>query len=216
MSFCPSKDIHSVYLDGELPEVYKAEYETHIKDCPQCQKQLAQLKGVKKLFQDDSNSLNLDSHFMEESFNRLQIKMAYSKNTVPNKKSYKHTVGYFISAAAAAAVFALIIPIRINTIGNSAEAGTSVASVFPVTTAKEVSFDSRKSVLVSGNIQESDLSRKRANDAALIQNVKDVDLLRPNFGDESISIRITVPGVGEEPVVTEINLPMDYVISGRF
>ena len=25
MSFCPSKDIHSVYLDGELPENYKAE-----------------------------------------------------------------------------------------------------------------------------------------------------------------------------------------------
>ena len=24
MSFCPSKDIHSVYLDGELPENYKA------------------------------------------------------------------------------------------------------------------------------------------------------------------------------------------------
>ena len=33
MSFCPSKDIHSVYLDNELPEVYKAEYEAHIAVC---------------------------------------------------------------------------------------------------------------------------------------------------------------------------------------
>ena len=43
MSFCPSKDIHSVYLDGELPENYKAEYELHISHCEKCRKELEQL-----------------------------------------------------------------------------------------------------------------------------------------------------------------------------
>ena len=45
MSFCPSKDIHSVYLDGELPENYKAEYELHISHCEKCRKELEQLKA---------------------------------------------------------------------------------------------------------------------------------------------------------------------------
>ena len=46
MSFCPSKDIHSVYLDGELPENYKAEYELHVSHCEKCRKELEQLKAV--------------------------------------------------------------------------------------------------------------------------------------------------------------------------
>ena len=51
MSFCPSKDIHSVYLDGELPEVYKAEYESHLKICPTCQKELDKIKALRGIFQ---------------------------------------------------------------------------------------------------------------------------------------------------------------------
>ena len=75
MSFCPSKDIHSVYLDGELPENYKAEYELHISHCEKCRKELEQLKALHSLFQADSDSLKLDEHFMDESFQRLQINL---------------------------------------------------------------------------------------------------------------------------------------------
>lgn len=219
MSFCPSKDIHSVYLDGELPENYKVEYENHLKTCSKCQKELEQMKIVRDFFKNDSKSLELDEHFMSDSFDRLQIKMAYNRNTVPHKKYNKTSFNYFISAAAAAAVFALIIPIRMNTMKNNTVTEQEISSVVPVTTAKNVSFDSGKSVLVSGNIQEADLSsnkRKENNRAAFVQHVKDVDLLRPDFEDESISIRITVPGVGVEPVVTEISLPMEMVVSGRY
>ena len=46
------------------------------------------------------------------------------------------------------------------------------------------------------------------------KNVSDVDVLRPDFQDEAISIKITVPGMGDFPVTTEINLPMELV-SGR-
>ena len=221
MSFCPSKDIHSVYLDGELPENYKAEYELHIKNCPQCQKELARQKALHNLFQNDSKELKLDSKFMEDSFERLKIKMAYAKNTEPQKKSNKKSFTYIISAAAAAAVFAVIIPVRMNPAADAKTTEPVLSAVVPVTSAKKatnVSFDSGRSVLVSGNIEKSDLSssHKKDNKAALVQNVKDVDLLRPDFEDESISIRITVPGVGETPVVTEVKLPMEFVVSGRF
>ena len=44
--------------------------------------------------------------------------------------------------------------------------------------------------------------------------MNDVDVLRPDFQDEAISIKITVPGMGDFPVTTEINVPMD-IVSGR-
>ncbi len=241
MSFCPTKDIHSVYLDGELPENYKAEYELHISNCEKCRKELEQLKAVRSIFKADSATLNLDQHFMDESFQRLQIKMAYSKNIGKvSQKSPLKTISYVASGVAAAAVLALVLPLGLksNTSSDSTVAAVnsvkanpliksvSTASSVPITavsssgtkvSGNNVSFDSGRSVLVSGNIQDVVLSaeKKRKNKSSLTNNVNDVDVLRPDFQDEAISIKITVPGMGDFPVTTEINLPMEYV-SGRY
>ena len=248
MSFCPSKDIHSVYLDGELPENYKAEYELHISHCEKCRKELEQLKAVSALFKADSDSLNLDSHFMDESFQRLQIKMAYSRNVgkVPQKSPFK-VISYVASGVAAAAVLALVLPLGFKAsesskaggveassavasnviaspliqsvgtgVGTSSVPITAVSTNGKSTSANNVSFDSGRSVVVSGNIQDVVLSseNKRKTVSSFTKNVSDVDVLKPDFQDEAINIKITVPGMGDFPVTTEINLPMELV-SGR-
>ena len=244
MSFCPSKDIHSVYLDGELPENYKAEYELHISHCEKCRKELEQLKALHSMFKSDSDSLNLDSHFMEDSFQRLQIKMAYSRNIgkVSQKSPFK-AISYVASGVAAAAVLALVLPVGLKSNGVETEASNTSAvasdvinstlihsvasfSSVPINTvssknnkaasANNVSFDSGRSVMISGNIQDVVLSseNQRKNASSFTKNVRDVDVLKPDFQDDAISIKITVPGMGEFPVTTEINLPMDFV-SGR-
>ena len=231
MSFCPSKDIHSVYLDGELPENYKAEYELHISHCEKCRKELEQLKALRSLFKADSDSLNLDQHFMDESFQRLQIKMAYSRNVgkVPQKSPFK-VISYVASGVAAAAVLALIIPAGLKsnktnstTVSPIIQSVSSVSSV-PITAvstnansaANNVGYDSGRSVVVSGNIKDVVLSseNKRKAVPSFTKNVNDVDVLRPDFQDEAINIKITVPGMGDFPVTTEINLPVEFV-SGR-
>ncbi len=230
MSFCPSKDIHSVYLDGELPENYKAEYELHISHCEKCRKELEQLKALHSMFQADSDSLKLDDHFMDESFQRLQIKMAYSRNIgkVPQKSPFK-VISYVASGVAAAAVLALIIPagLRSNqsaatTVSPIIQSVSSVSSV-PITavstnansSANNVGYDSGRSVVVSGNIKDVVLSsEKQRKNNSFVKNANDVDVLRPDFQDEAINIKITVPGMGDFPVTTEINLPMELV-SGR-
>lgn len=225
MSFCPNNDIHSVYLDNELPEAYKAEYEAHLKLCPSCHKKLEQLKAVRSLLTADSKSITPDSHYLDESFNRLQIKMAYSKNTAKESRKEFKSYPVFV-AAAAAAVFALVLPVSLNSVKTSSiSSNEMVASVVPMntapvsktTTANNVSFNSGRTIPVSGNINEVDLSPRSPRDknSPLVTNAKNVEVLRPDFQDESISIRITVPGMGETPVVTEISLPME-VISGRF
>lgn len=227
MSFCPSKDIHSVYLDNELPEPYKSEYELHLKNCVGCQKELALLKGIRSQLQSDSKCISPDSHFLDESFERLQVKMTYSKN-VSKSSAPKYSTKQFIPvAAAAAAVFALVLPLRLNSGKAVSNENTTVASVVSMnnvnpintvaTSANNVSFNSGRRGLVSSNIQGTVISSNRDENiqSAIVQNVKDADVLRPDFRDESISIRITVPGMGSSPVVTEISLPAE-VVSGRF
>ena len=46
MSTCPEKDLHSIYLDGELPEEFLKEYENHVAGCEKCKAELEKLRKV--------------------------------------------------------------------------------------------------------------------------------------------------------------------------
>lgn len=117
MFTCPENDIHSVYLDGELPPVYMAEYESHLAGCEKCRAKLDSLRGLHEKLSADSASITLDSTALEESFRRLITKKSYRKNTLradavltPGK--IKSSLKYVVTGAAAAAVMALILPAR--------------------------------------------------------------------------------------------------------
>lgn len=242
MSFCPSKDIHSVYLDNELPEVYKAEYEAHIAVCKKCAKELEILKALRSELKADAKAITPDSHFMDESFNRLMTKMSYSKNV---KKAYpseskkiKHYL-YPLSAVAAAAVFAFILPFGLNSkqtssVVNQAAYTPLVSSISGAQTinptggikaigstkANNVAYDSGKIMTVSGNIQRANFSsnnQTQPENGEITTAVKYASILRPDIFEEedAISIRITVPGMNNSPIVTEMTLPMN-VISGNY
>ncbi len=227
MSFCPSKDIHSIYLDKELPENYKLEYEEHVKNCPACQKELNKLKLIHDALKADSDSIKLDDDFLEKSYERLQIKMAYKNNVIKARRTSNVNIKYGLTAVAAAALFALVIPVTLNSNKkNSVTTQPALASVSSVSQisnstsaidANNVSINSGRNVLVSGNMLDTVIRPEAGidNGKTLVKKAKDVEVLRPELEDETISIRISVPGLGEIPVVTEINLPMG-AISGKF
>lgn len=242
MSFCPSKDIHSIYLDNEMPDIYKAEYEAHLKNCESCQKELEKLKALHQLFKADSESISLNKQYLDQSFDRLMVKMNYSKHTKFTEKKASSGIKYFVPlAAAAAAVFALIIPVRINSskinteaqpalasTASNANVATMVSNEIP-SNVRNVSVGGGKGVVISGNIHESVLPSSIGTNAtrnSFVQNVsntaiekkliQDVDVFRPGFiEDKTISIRITVPGMNAVPVTTEIELPVS-VTTGQF
>lgn len=227
MSFCLSKDIHSIYLDKELPENYKLEYEEHVKNCPECQKELNKLKLIHDALKSDSDSIKLDDDFLEKSYERLQIKMAYKNNVTKARRTGNVNINYGLTAVAAAALFALVIPVTLNSNKkNSVTTQPALASVSSVSqisnstsaiAANNVSINSGRNVLVSGNMLDTVIRPEAGidNGKTLVKKAKDVEVLRPELEDETISIRISVPGLGEIPVVTEINLPMG-AISGKF
>ena len=50
MSTCPDYDMHSVYLDGELPQKYALDYETHLTSCQRCRDDFIKIQSERRLF----------------------------------------------------------------------------------------------------------------------------------------------------------------------
>ena len=48
MSTCPTNEIHSLYLDNELPQAHKEQYEAHIASCEKCKASLEKLHAVRE------------------------------------------------------------------------------------------------------------------------------------------------------------------------
>lgn len=231
MSFCPTKDIHSIYLDNELPENYKAEYEAHLKVCSKCNQELNKLRALHELFDSDSKSITPDEHYLEQSYDRLKARMSFTKNVHKSEKRISANIKYVYSAVAAVAVVALIIPIRLNSNKSAVEKqNVSVASVTTqIPQASTVSVGGGNGVVISGNIRESILpvsvSEKTMYRNNFAQNAStksmnsmnvnrvlltDVDVFRPAFnGENTFTIKITVPEMDCVVMPRNVNLPLN-------
>lgn len=125
MSTCPEKDLHSVYLDGELPAKYVAEYEAHVASCPKCKMILDTLKEVQGVFAKDRDSYKFSQSQLDSSFERLQAKMSYSKTLKFNEKNvrkfpaFTNSIKYIATGVAAALVVAIVLPVKTKTVASS-------------------------------------------------------------------------------------------------
>ena len=220
MSICPTDDLHSIYLDNEMPEAYKAEYESHIKSYPECQRKLENLRKLHELFDSDSKAISLDNDKLEKSYEKLMARMAYTKNVHNAERKTHSSWKYICSAAAAAMVFALIIPLRLNSKDSAVKAGATTVAVTnasPMQPVTNVSVGGGNGVIISGNLQSSvmQVSSETNNFASNINTnnneglfLTDVDVFRPTFeGDNSLSIRITIPSINSVFVPSTHYLP---------
>lgn len=204
MYTCPTDDIHSIYLDGELPDIYRKEYEAHIKICSECEKKLQKLQTLQNLFKSDSRMLTPDKIAMEESFKRLNTKLHYSKNTTYVYKVSKNAVFGSI-AAAAVAVFIIASPFKENVNRNSTVPVQDVAAL----AGPQVSIP-EQNVVINGNIPQ-DFSQNVST--GRISNITQGDFFRPSFSDDKrLYIRISDPRIvfnAETPEIMEMKLPIN-------
>lgn len=204
MYTCPTDDIHSIYLDGELPDIYLKEYEAHVKTCSECEKKLQKLQTLQNLFKSDNRMLTPDKIAMDESFKRLNTKLHYSKNTTYVYKVSKNAVFGSI-AAAAAAIFIIASPFRENVNRNSTVPVQEVAAL----AGPQVSIP-EQNVVINGNIPQ-DFSQNVST--GRISNITQGDFFRPSFSDDKrLYIRISDPRIvfnAETPEIMEMKLPIN-------
>ena len=181
MFHCPENDIHSIYLDGELPKNFVKDYEAHLASCEKCRARLEKLKKIHAAFEADSRSLDVDETFKAQSFERLQSRMRFSKvvkASEPNKNIVR--LGQFVPlAAAAAAVFALVIPVKMGAGQKLKGVDDSVLAVSNVKAQKPIADSD---IIVNGGIQQ--VSFDKNAQAPLAIKASDFESLK---GDSDVS-----------------------------
>ncbi|MBR4599501.1 MAG: hypothetical protein IKO39_05575 [Treponema sp.] len=174
MSTSLNKDLHSVYIDGEMPESFLSQYESIVQADPKEKARLEKMQRLHSLLQEDSELMtkkitspspeNSGEAFIEESFERLQTKMRYAKNVSlangfsSDKKSFVTSfVKYASSFAAAAAVFAVVfIPLHNKSISEANETAVAAISIMKQNTIEPIA---KNDVIIDGNINKEDLSK---------------------------------------------------------
>lgn len=222
MSTCPTKEIHSLYLDNELPQKHKEEYEAHIASCEKCRAELEKLRAVGDLFKADAASVSPDKAFMDASYERLMLKMKYSKNAGHTRYSKTNLRSWkiIVPAAVAVAILALAIPLKLATGRAGVKTMSATSSIYSQAPSQvtehlsSVAFGADNAFASNrafGLTQDSLVTNVSNKGGAASKLIKDVEVFRPNFDAEqkTISIRITIPGNDDVPVTTEIEVPLD-------
>ena len=155
---------------------------------------------MRKIFTKDSSSLNLNDDFMEKSFERLQSRMRFKKIVSQGEEksfvvSMRRT--FIPMAAAAAAVFAILLPQKMN----SAQDANVAAQDLPIISkAQEITPIAKSDVIVEGEIQDVAIQKtSEQNSLVASKNAKPLELKASKFemlkseeNDESeMTIRLT-------------------------
>lgn len=220
MSTCPEKDLHSIYLDGELPKEFLKEYETHVAGCEKCRAELENLKVLSAAFREEALSIKLDQNYLDQSFARLQTKMRYKENSIRCEKPYavRPYVRWVSGFAAAAAVFALVFtPLSLRTGSKGQEELTAIArtDIKPIQENKLVVDGNLENFKISAALgsdkkaevaeedakalQEKSVSpsfnqnQKVVSATSLASNFRDIDVFRPDFKKSTASVSIEFP-----------------------
>lgn len=117
MSTCPENDIHSVYLDGELPEEFVEQYEAHVSSCSKCSARLEKLRKLNSIIASDASSIMFTREQLDDSFKRLEARLSYSRfaaeerkfnSSIYRRNNFNVALRYFAAGAAAVLVLALL------------------------------------------------------------------------------------------------------------
>ena len=144
------KDLHSIYIDDEMPETFVPEYESLLKSDSESSADYERMKKIHDLlnFDAESESSKISDEFMEESFRRLQSKMRFSQTVemaAPKKNAFSF-MKFPVSFAAAAAVFAVIfVPLSSR---NSADENVAINAISHIDLQPVADAD----VKIDGNI----------------------------------------------------------------
>lgn len=149
MYTCPENDIHSVYLDNELPLTYIKDYEEHIKTCSKCSEKLNILKQQKEEFKLDSESIVFSEKELDKSFEKLQNRLTFTKNTAKSKNVFNlpnliNNSKYVLAGIAAAAVFIFVLPVKISNKHDNQNVYFTPISRTELNSAMQVNFNSNQ------------------------------------------------------------------------
>lgn len=215
MSICPKSEIHSIYVDNELPEPYKTKFANHLADCKKCTDIVEKYEKIHSLLDNYQTDRYTTQEALDESFQRLQSRMKYNRitrkaNNIYDFSSFKYT----IPAIAAACVLALILPLRIT---KEVKQNQMMNEISNLKTAVQTALIHEKGIITNGNIAHGTLAsllgstspvnsynvnNNTNNDNIVtidlqLPGISDIDIFRPDLENNSVRINITLSSVSD-------------------
>lgn len=212
MSTCPDSSLISVYLDDELPEPYKARFEAHLASCSHCSEKLSKARKLRSLLRADADSMLLSDEEMEAGFERLQARMTYHHVTKKSDNVFKFAIKRIAPAIAAAAVFAVILPLRMLKSDNTAQPfimpTAQTASIFPSFTSSKASKAANASFSEANKAIRTTVSSSTMTTTVNVEdtNLATIDIFRPDFSNDVIHITIDLSSVSGMPKNNETTI----------
>ena len=189
---CPEHQIHSLYIDDELPSPWKEKFELHLGSCPVCQAYLERYKKLRTVMTDDRAVIAPE----QESgvWNRIiagnnGATVNVGNRNTGNRAFWNRSVSLPVpAAAAAAAVFVVITMLaiqgirgpletrgtqRADSMGIAAVAGSEAGNIAQISDMNDVlQFLTREeaSDFIIMNLPETS-SFSRVGDPALVRAV---------------------------------------------
>lgn len=205
MSTCPDSSLISVYLDNELPEPFKSQFEAHLSSCSTCRGKLEEAAKMRDLLRSDANSITLSASDMNQSFERLQARMTYHHVTKKSGNVFQFVLKRIAPAVAAAAVFAVILPLRLLRNDNATQPlimpVAQTASFFPTFASTNGTNQSNKALSEANKAVRTTVSSSTMTTTVNLEdtNLATIDIFRPDFSDDVIRITIDLSSVSGLP-----------------
>ncbi len=196
MSTCPSKDLYSAYVDGEVPSPWKEKLEAHLENCAECRKIEQSYRSLKqKIINSDTPALNL-----EDSFERLQnrkLSQKIRKETETERPNwFTRSVKIPIPAFAAAAVF-LFVFMPIFMVNNQNSRQNIIVSNFepimPVQTNMNVA-----------NAAKFNLNELNTMNLEMISDISDIERKKRKKIDLNRFINLYLPAKNQEDNMVDV------------
>lgn len=176
------KDLHSVYIDDEMPENFVSEYERLVKNDAESSADFERMKKIHDLldFDAESESSKISDEFMDASFERLQSKMRFAR-TVELAEPKRKPAAFWkfpVSFAAAAAVFAVVfVPLsgrasRQESVAIKAIAHTELQPIAEADVKIDGNIDSEKLPEVFAVVAKADSSAEEKSASAVSNSEK--------------------------------------------
>ncbi len=199
MSTCPAKDIHCLYADGELQEPFKTEFEVHTASCPQCRKRLSRYLDIREKMRAESDTLSLSGTELDEGYMRLKARLSYKKTVLPARNFSGAAFGG-LSAIAAAAVFAVLFPLRffggsIRTQSNSVDSSSLAVRAEPI---------QKRGIVAPENVPAASLVSLFGNGDDVRQDMPQLtpmDVFKPELSANISQIQIPLTAVSHMPLI---------------
>ncbi len=140
MSTCPSKDLYSAFVDGEVPSPWKEKLEAHLEICSECKKTVESYKNLKEKIQNSKTpEINLEDSFARLESRKLSKKIRDEK-AGEKANWFTRSVKVPIPAFAAAVFLFVFVPlIIISTQKTTVEREVIVSNFTPIMPTKVAS-----------------------------------------------------------------------------